>query len=327
MDFVIRDHRRFEKIQTIIPIVILWISVLGIQPVNAGDKAVVKIGVLAKMGVEACMEQWHPTAEYLEAHIDGLAFEIVPLAYDRIYAAVKSEAVDFILANPSFYVELERWYGANRIATLKNQCSMGVCKTYGGVIFWPKNRTDIAEWNDLKGKRFMAANEFSLGGWRIVWREFKERGIDPYHDFLELRFGLTHEDVVFAVLSGQVDAGSVRTDILEQMAKEGDIRLDDLTVLRRGDADNAGLPFLCSTRLYPEWPIAKLQPTPDDLAEKVTVALLQMKPDSPAARAANCAGWTIPLNYQPVHECLRFLKVGPYQDLGKISARDVIRSY
>ncbi|MBU0993312.1 MAG: response regulator [Proteobacteria bacterium] len=313
----------------IIPIVILWMSVFGIYPLNAADEAVVKIGVLAKMGVDACMDQWQPTAEYLEGQIDGLAFEIVPLAYDRIYEAVKSGSVDFILANPSFYVELERWYGANRIATLKNRCSMGVCKTYGGVIFWQKHRTDIVGWADLRGKRFMAANAFSLGGWRIVWREFKERGIDPYRDFSELRFGLTHEDVVNAVSSGQVDAGSVRTDILEQMASEGKIRLDDFTVLGQGKSIsvNASLPFLCSTRLYPEWPMAKLQSTPDDLAEKVTVALLQMKPDSPAALAASCAGWTIPLNYQPVHECLRFLKVGPYQDLGKISARDVIRSY
>ncbi|MFH1931791.1 MAG: response regulator, partial [Pseudomonadota bacterium] len=67
--------------------------------------------------------------------------------------------------------------------------------------------------------------------------------------------------------------------------------------------------------------------TPDELAEKVAIALLEMPESSPAAKAAECAGWTIPLNYQPVHECLKELKVGPYKDLGKISLANVLRKY
>jgi two-component system sensor histidine kinase/response regulator len=51
----------------------------------------------------------------------------------------------------------------------------------------------------------------------------------------------------------------------------------------------------------------------------VAVALMQMPPDSPAARAAGCAGWTIPLNYQPVHDCLKAAQGRPLQDLGKIA--------
>ncbi|MBW2037967.1 MAG: hypothetical protein JRI41_10950, partial [Deltaproteobacteria bacterium] len=52
-----------------------------------------------------------------------------------------------------------------------------------------------------------------------------------------------------------------------------------------------------------------------------------MPPDSAAAKAARCAGWTIPLNYQPVHECLKELKLGPYKELGKITPVDVLRQY
>ncbi|MFH1931093.1 MAG: PAS domain S-box protein, partial [Pseudomonadota bacterium] len=67
--------------------------------------------------------------------------------------------------------------------------------------------------------------------------------------------------------------------------------------------------------------------TPDELAEKVAIALLEMPESSPAAKAAECAGWTIPLNYQPVHECLKELKVGPYRHLGKITFSDVFKKY
>ncbi|MFH1981960.1 MAG: response regulator [Pseudomonadota bacterium] len=287
----------------------------------------VAIGVLAKRGLPQCLDEWTPTARYLTERIPGAAFTIIPIAYADIYEKVRTGGLDFILTNPSFYVELERWYGVNRIATLKGRCVTGVCKTYGGVIFWLNSRADIRGLADLKGKRFMAANEYSLGGWRIVWRELLERGLDPYRDFADLRFGDTHDDAVLAVLSGAVDAGSVRTDILERMQAEGKIRLTDFRILEGPPDALEPLPFLCSTRQYPEWPLAKLRHTSDALAEKVTVALLQMAADDPAARAANCAGWTIPLNYQSVHECLRFLKVGPYADLGRISASDVLKSY
>ena len=57
------------------------------------------------------------------------------------------------------------------------------------------------------------------------------------------------------------------------------------------------------------------------------MALLQMPADDPAARAAGCEGWTIPLNYQPVHDCLKALNVGPYKDLGKITFTDVVHTY
>jgi len=55
--------------------------------------------------------------------------------------------------------------------------------------------------------------------------------------------------------------------------------------------------------------------------------LLQMPADSAAAEAAMCAGWTIPFNYQPVHECLKELGISPYKDYGKVTLGDIIAHY
>jgi len=52
-----------------------------------------------------------------------------------------------------------------------------------------------------------------------------------------------------------------------------------------------------------------------------------MPADSKAAVSASCSGWTIPLNYQSVHECLKFLTVGLYKDFGKITFKAVIKNY
>jgi phosphate/phosphite/phosphonate ABC transporter binding protein len=286
----------------------------------------VRIGVLAKRGSERCLAKWVPTAEYLSKEISGHSFKIIPLNFEEIIQAVEGGEVDFVLANSSIYVELEAFYGVSRIATLKNRVLGNVHTSFGGVIFRKACRDDINGLDDLKGKTFMAVKGNSFGGWRMGWYEMKQKGIDPYRDFKELLFGGTHDAVVYAVRDEKVDAGTVRSDTLERMVSEGKIRLQDFRVL--GDhtgKDNA--PFLHSTRLYPEWPMARVKHTSQKLAEEVAVALLNMPPDCPAAKAANCAGWTIPLNYQPVRDCLKELRVGPYKDFGKVTFGDVIRKY
>jgi len=291
------------------------------------EEAPLKIGVLAVRGSKRCMDSWSPTAEYLTRRVTGRRFIIVPLAHDQIYPRVQKGQVDFILANSAFYVGLEHGYQANRIATLKTQGEAGVYTNYGGVIFCRRDRKEIRTLGDLKGKSFMAVSESSLGGWLMARREMEAYGIDPYRDFQELRFGESHDRVVYAVRDRLVDAGTVKTGTLEDLNAEGKIDLTNYRVFSRLQ-DTAGHgPYWVTTREYPNWPMARVRHTLNGLAEKVAVALLQMPPGSPAAAAAGCAGWTIPSNYQPVHECLKALKVRPYEDLGEITITDVLHSY
>lgn len=288
----------------------------------------VKIGVLAKRGIERCLEKWSPTAKYLTAKIPGKTFVIIPIEHDQVHISVKNREIDFILANSSFYVELEYRYGANRIATLKNWCFDNFYTKYWGVIFWKADRNDMRRINDLKGKSFAATAEGSFGGWRMAWRELKEKGINRYKDFKYLKFCETQDAVVYAVRDGEADAGTVRSDTFLRMHNEGKINIQNFYVVHEhgGEVLNCP-PFPHSTRGYPEWPMAKLKHTSDKLAKEVGIALLEMPVDSPAAIAAECGGWTIPMNYQPVHECLKYLKVEPYKDFGKITLTKVFKNY
>ena len=311
-------------------IILLFVSLLfGASPpglVRAEDNPL-KIGVLATRGQELCRERWAPLAEYLSNRISDKTFVIVALGYNRIIDSVKNEKIDFVLTNSSFYVELEHSYGVNRIATLKNGCIYGVCTRYGGVVFRKADREEIKRSDDLRGKTFMAVDEMSLGGWQAAWRELKEKGIDPYHDFKELRFGGTQDAVIYAVRDGIVDAGTVRTNTLERMNAEGKINLKDFYVLCKKGTEDAHLPCMRSTRLYPEWPIARVKHISDELAEEVAIALLQMPADSPVPIVGRLVGWTIPLNYRSVNECLQELKIGHYKHLGEIALVDVFRTY
>jgi len=299
-----------------------WLESVRMESMAAPREAgaVIRIGVLAKRGRQRCLAKWGPTADYLSSEIPGYRFEIVPLGFDEISPAVEAGEVEFILANSAFYVGLEQLYGASAIATLENMRLGGVHTVFGGVIFCRADREDIRRFADLKGKTFMAVEENSFGGWQMAWRELKDHGIDPHRHFEDLRFAGTHDGVVEAVLNGEVDAGTVRTDTLERLEMEGKIRTADFRVLSNERvATGVELPFLHSTRAYPEWPFARARHTSAELADQVSIALLQMDPRCSAARAARCAGWTAPLQYQEVRECLKELRVGPYVDYGKVS--------
>jgi len=293
---------------------------------HAASRHEVRIGLLAKRGSAIDVQLWTATAEYLTAKLPAHRFQIVPLDFTEIHGAVREASIDFVLANSAFYVELEKLYGVSRIATLINSnLPHQQTTTFGGVIFCRADRTDIRHLNDLRDRRFMAVEPRSFGGWIACWRELHLLGIDPLRFFAALEYGNTHDAVVQAVHSGTVDAGTVRTDTLERLAEAGVFRLNEFRILNEQQV--AGFPFKLSTALYPEWPMAALKTTPADLTRQVASALLAMASDDPAARASKSAGWTAPLNYQPVHDCLLDLRLGPYADFGQFTLTDVLKRY
>jgi PAS domain S-box-containing protein len=293
------------------------------------SKQDIRVGILANRGIEQCYNEWNSTADYLSAVVPEYLFKIVALPFEKLGSAVANREIDFVVTNSAMYVELEQKYFCSRIATLVNRGPGKGCTLFGGVIFFRSDRNDIKTLIDLRGKKFVAVDEYSLGGWRAAWGELKRAGIDPHKDFIELKFAGTHDGSVLAVRDGLADAGTVRTDTLERMTTEGKVSLEDFRVIpfHGSGPGYDDFPFLLSTRLYPEWPFAKLRHTSDELARRVAAALLTLPGDNPAARSAKVEGWTIPYNYEPVDELLKLLRVGPYENFGKVTPEDVLREY
>jgi len=291
------------------------------------DEQTIRIGILAKRGIERSHEQWDPTADYLNSRIPGYNFVIVPLDFDEVYEAVGKKTINFLFANSSYYVGLAQVWGLTRIVTLKNLRLGKGYTEFGGVIFTLANRDDITELKDLKGRSFAAVDKNSFGGWQMAYKEFHDQNIDPFKDFSRFIFSGTHDAVVEHVLAGKVDAGTVRTDTIERMDIEGKIDRNKLKVLSKKSTDNEAFPFSLSTRLYPEWPMGKLEHTDKLLAEKVSSALLTMQPTDPAAIAGVCEGWTIPSRYSSVDETLKDLRIFPYEDFGTVTPLQILEQY
>ncbi|MEN8178433.1 MAG: PhnD/SsuA/transferrin family substrate-binding protein [Pseudomonadota bacterium] len=283
------------------------------------------IGVLSHRGDQVTRNMWGLTVDYLEEAIPQHQFRILPLDFDEVDPAVAAGKIDFVLVNPGIYVNLEVKYRVSRIATLYNRRGDVPYKIFGGVIFTRQSHPDIHTLIDLRDRSLMAVDATSLGGFQMAWREMNAVGLDPYEDLSRLEFGGIHDRVVTSVRDGLVDAGTVRTDILERMSLAGEIDLSEFRIIN--PQTDPEFPFVHSTRLYPEWPFSKVAHTPNELAEQVAVALLKMPQDHPAAIAGKYAGWSIPLDYQPVHELFKELVLSPYEDLGKFTLFDAIKRY
>ena len=321
------------KIPALFPFILLLLSVLTV-PVAPGQTQEVakpgithtKIAVLAFRGTDQALNRWSATADYLERTIPNHSFEMIPLSLDELKNAVADGKVDFVLTNTGNYVDLEANFGITRIATLRTPTNIRAGNVFGAVIFCRADRTDIETLEDLKGKSFMAIEEQGFGGFQMAWRELKSHGIDPFEDFSRLEFsGFPQDEAAFAVLNGEIDAATFRTNTLENMASEGLINIEDFRVLN--PQKHQGFPFSVSTGLYPEWPFARLKNTSESLAQKVAIGLLSMGTEDPAAIAGRYGGWTVPLDYQPVHELFRELRIGPYEDIGEITFADLFGQY
>ncbi|MCK5193302.1 MAG: phosphate/phosphite/phosphonate ABC transporter substrate-binding protein [Desulfobulbaceae bacterium] len=271
------------------------------------SKADIKIGILAKRGAAKAMKKWGPTGQYLTEQL-GEKVIIIPLKFTAIEPMVKDSKIDFLLANSAFFVEMEKKYNAKAVATLINSRGGKALDTFGGVILVKKD-SPIQTLANMKGKKFMVVKYSSFGGAQMAWRLLVENGIDPKKDMAAFLEGKKHDNVVLAVKNGVVDVGSVRSDTLERMTDEGKIKMEDFRIIHPVTDD---FPFVRSTRLYPEWPMAALAGTDAGVAQKVADALRAVASDSAPAKAAKIIGWKDAADYASVRECLTTIKYGAF---------------
>lgn len=286
-------------------------TILSAKPVMA-EPQTVHIGVLAIWGENTARKMWQPTIDYLNQQIPNKQFQLVPLSLASSQKLTRERAIDFIITNPGNYVSLEASYDVTRILTLRSRRQGHITTRFAGVIFTRADRDNIKSLADLKNKSFMGVKDSAFGGFQMAWYELKKAGLDPYNDFSSLSFsGFPQDNIVYAVRDAKVDAGTVRTDTLERMAKEGHIKLSDFHIIN--EHAHQDVPFKHSTAHYPEWPLAKLSHISEQLAKQLTIALLSIEENSHVAKAARSAGWTVPLDYSPVHNLMKELQVGPYK--------------
>lgn len=279
------------------------------------EENVVNIGVMVRSDSIHTMDKWNLTVDHLNAEIDTHVFKLVPMEFNN-FSKIKANEIDFIICNPWMYVETENKYGITRIATQKNIWEGKPYTMHGAVFISLANRTDINTFEDLRDRSFMYVDNASFASYLITLHELQQLDVKQ-NQFGKVSFGGNSSSIVFSVRDGNVDAGAIRTGTLEYLNAEGLIDMDDFKVLHEQHPGN--FPFLLSSQLYPEWAFARTNSVPDELVEEVVIALLNM-PDEEG-------GWTVPQDYHQVHDLMRDLRIGPYENYGKMSTNEIINKY
>lgn len=266
-------------------------------------KDIIKIGVLASREDQEIMPKtWSHSEQYLSNLFTSHQFMIIPLSFEEMGKKVHHGDLDFIITNPMFSIQLSQTYGISQIATISPRYKDHFYREYGSVIF-TKADTTIEQYNDLHEKKIGAVSPHSLGGYLIGMKEIGIPSLEKNIIFLG-----THTNVVKAVLDGRVDAGIIRTDVLEKMQEDNLISLSDIKVLNAKKYSD--FPFLVSTELYPEWILAKTHHTSEYLTNEVLSTLLKL---STRPKTNQEFRLTTPIDNSKVHALMKEFNIYPYQ--------------
>ncbi len=286
----------------------------------------VEIGALAFRPKPEMENMWHPLTKALKRAIPQHDFRFVAYTYPELEQAVSDKRVDFVLTNPAHFVLLSKRLGVSApLATLIVEDNGVPLSSFGGVIFTLAERTDLNQLADLKGKRLVAPDLGSFGGYQSQAYELALAGVRLPQD-VELKIvGMPHDNAVNAFLQGGYDAGFVRTGLLESMAREGKLDMSRIRIMNQQHV--AGFPLLLSTRLYPEWTFAALPHVNENISRRVAAALLQLEEDTATTHAIGIHGFTTPRNYSAVEELQRELRLPPFDSTPKFTLHDVWSRY
>ena len=296
-----------------------WLTVIA-------ENDEITIGVLAFRSVEDTQQRFQIMGEYLNQTLPEHRVRILAANYSDLEALIADAKIDFVLTNPSHYIELRRSRNfSGALATMIVQDQGVAVNSFGGVMLTRADHPSIHTLTDLSGQHIAAVSESSLGGYRAQAYELEMAGVRMSRQ-VNLHFtGMPHDKVLELVLDGTVDAGFLRTGVLEALVNANALDLSALRIINPNPAGH--YPFLLSTQLYPEWPLAVLPHVEIALAGEVTAAVLQFSPTPEQAEAMGLLGFSIPVDYQPVEELARALRLPPFDQSPDFTLSDIWDRY
>lgn len=218
--------------------------------------------------------------------------QIFPDTFDEHIKMVERGEIDISYSNPFVYIRL-----AAAGATAFGRIIEPSGKPYfqGQIISRESNRR-VRDIEDCRGKRWIAVDPGSAGGYLFPLGLFHDHGI-TVDDFETVDFapgpGGKQEKVVLAVHAGAYDIGTIRKGTLDVVSEKIDL---------------GGIRVLAETRPYPGWVYAARKGLNPDVVQAVAKAMFALNHENEMDKAIlNAAGMRgiIPAqdaDYDPVRE-------------------------
>ena len=241
----------------------------------------------------------HLLVEYLREATRLPIRQVFPNTFDEHVKMVAQGQIDISFTNPFVYIKLAQQGTWSFARTIRSSGRDG----FHSEIICRSDNSELKTLADCRGKRWIAVDPLSAGGFLFALGHFHDLGIKR-RDFAEIAFapgpGGKQENVVLAVLAGKYDFGTIREGTLDVL--KGRIDQDQIRILAR-------------TRAYPEWLFAARKDLDPRVVEKIAQAMFALDPHNPdhaaVLEAAGLKG-IIPArdqDFDPVRELVRKLNL------------------
>jgi len=259
--------------------------------------------VLNMKGKKETKKQWKPLAQYLEKE---LSQEVSLIVMPNSGFVKRSPEREILLTNPVSAVIIEDRGDFEIIATL-NDSQLGTA--LAGVIIVHKN-SSVKNIKDLAQKKIGVVNlKSAAGGFLFQANQLIEAGLVPEDDFKNFVEMFNQQSIVRRVLQKQLDAGFIRTGMIESLSHKMDV--SQLRIVNRMDE---GLTYPRSTFIYPHWAVLVNKNIPEKIKHKILNTLLEIKPDSEIAISGKIKGFVPAKDYSSIKTIMKRLNVYQFKD-------------
>ena len=268
----------------------------------------ISIAVQSFLGKSVAYKKWQPMVALLNQQLKDYHFELFLIEAPNIALLrdlVEEGKLDYVITQPVATAELEFLSSITPILTKIDK--RGVTQ-FGSVIIASAKNTKINSIQDLKGRSFAGANPVGLGGWILGYDYLLSQGVDLIKDASRVDFLGRQDNIVYAVLNGMVDAGMIRTGVLEKLSKDGKFQMSNIKVLD----PKTDFPYFLTTNLVPEWSFSATT-NADPILTSSIVKVLKQASYHPN-KSNNLANWGEVADYQIIHQLLKKNKISIYKD-------------
>lgn len=165
---------------------------------------------------ENIKNMYTPILERICENLGYRASVIIVKDYEALKSSIEKSIIDIGWFSPSAYVDAREKNNIIPIATPK----INGRTSYNGYII-VRNDSEIKTVKDLKNKSFGYVDKKSASGYLYARHILKQNNINPDTIFKNTSFLGSHDNVINAVLSGEIDAGATYNEAMDNAQKNG----------------------------------------------------------------------------------------------------------
>ncbi len=195
---------------------LIFLILLSLSPAAPATDQPLLLGVHPYLDDREVIQRFTPLAREISGRLQRPVQVRVGRDYTEHIEAVGQDRVDIAYLGPAPYVRVVDKYGAKPI--LGRLEAAGSPSFHGYIVV--RNDSGIAQLEDLRARHFAFGDRNSTMSHLVPRYMLQQAGIQ-LTDLASHRHFKGHNNVAIAVLTGDVDAGAVKSEVMEQFRARG----------------------------------------------------------------------------------------------------------